>query len=223
MAMDRGSATESIAARILAVTTAGPVRVGIDGVTAAGKTTLGDELAGALKGQAREVIRATVDDFHNPPEVRYRRGRHSPEGYFLDGFDYGSIRELLLLPLGPDGSRRYRVGAFGQPEAASRAFEERVASNDAILIVDGVFLFRAELDDCWDYRVFVEVDTAAAMERGIKRDAGWMGSLEAARERYERRYGPGERLYLESVRPWGLADVVVENDVPELPSLRFRA
>jgi uridine kinase len=122
--------------------------VGVDGVTASGKTTLADELADALSTQGRQVIRASVDDFHNPPEVRYRRGRMSPEGYYLDAFDYASLRALLLEPLGPGGDRRYLTGGFGQPDGSGAGFEEQVAARDAIVIVDGVFLFRPELDDC---------------------------------------------------------------------------
>jgi uridine kinase len=151
-----------------------------------------------------------VDDFHNPPDLRYRRGRLSPEGYYRDAFDCSSLLKTLLLPLGPGGSMRYRAGSFGQPDGAPAEYEERTATDDAILIVDGVFLFRPELNDCWDFRVFIDADIATTMERGIARDAGRMGSAEEARRRYEQRYVPGERLYLESVRPWELADVVVQ-------------
>ena len=221
--MHQQEVIHTLAARIGDVKRDHPVRVGIDGITAAGKTTLADELAETLRGWPREVIRASVDDFHNPPDVRYRRGRLSAEGYYHDGFDYSSLRDLLLLPLGPGGSRRYRAGALGLPDGASTAFAERTASENAILIVDGVFLFRPELNDCWDYRVFIEVDPSLATARGIERDAGWMGSAEAARERYEQRYAPGESLYLKSVRPWELADAVVENDDPASPGLRFPA
>jgi uridine kinase len=220
--MHRQEVIHTLAARIAGVKRDHPVRVGVDGITAAGKTTLADNLAEALRGGPREVIRASVDDFHNPPAVRYRRGRLSPEGYYLDTFDYPALRERLL-PLGSRGSRRYRAGALGQPDGASAAFAERTASENAILIVDGVFLFRPELNDYWDYRIFIAVDLKAAVERGIARDAGWMGSYVVARERYEQRYVPGERLYLESVRPWELADAVVENDDPARPGLRFPA
>jgi putative protein kinase ArgK-like GTPase of G3E family len=40
-----------------------PLRVGIDGRSAAGKTTFADELAAALRGRGREVLRASLDDF----------------------------------------------------------------------------------------------------------------------------------------------------------------
>jgi len=63
------------------------LRVGIDGVDGAGKTTFADELAAALAPFGRPVIRAGVDGFHHPRAVRYRRGRESPEGFFRDSYD----------------------------------------------------------------------------------------------------------------------------------------
>jgi uridine kinase len=221
--VDRKQAIETLTQSLLSVRVPHPIRAGIDGMTAAGKTMLADELAEALREQPRQVIRATVDDFHNPPDMRYRRGRMSPDGYYLDTFDYPSLRSLLLGPLGPDGSRRYRLRSFGQPDGTTVRFDEGVARDDAILLLDGVFLFRPELNDCWDYRIFIEVDSAVALERGLARDAGWMGSDEIARERYEKRYVPGERLYLDSVRPWELADAIVGNTIVTAPELRLRA
>ncbi len=55
----------------------GWVRVAIDGVDGAGKTTFADELAQALTAAGRVTIRATVDGFHHARAHRYRRGRHA--------------------------------------------------------------------------------------------------------------------------------------------------
>ena len=46
-----------------------PVRVGIDGMSASGKTVLADELAELLQEHGKKVIRAGLDGFHNPPEI----------------------------------------------------------------------------------------------------------------------------------------------------------
>ena len=67
-------------------------RVAVDGFDGAGKTWLADELAAAV-GPAATRVR--VDDFLNPQEVRYARGRDSPEGFFLDSFDYDAFRAAL--------------------------------------------------------------------------------------------------------------------------------
>jgi uridine kinase len=52
------------------------IRVAIDGVDGAGKTTFANELGDAIRPLRRSVIRASVDGFHNPRAVRYERGRH---------------------------------------------------------------------------------------------------------------------------------------------------
>jgi len=71
----------------------------------------------------------------------------------------------------------------------------------------------------WELSIFLAVDRAVALERAIERDAARMGGREAARARYGSRYFPGETLYLETVHPEQLADVVVENTDPDRPRL----
>lgn len=87
-----------LAHRISAIERTHPVRVAIDGVDAAGKTTLADELVASIETLGRPVIRASIDGFHNPAEIRYRRGRGSPEGYFRDSFNRAGLVEVLLAP-----------------------------------------------------------------------------------------------------------------------------
>lgn len=52
-------------------------KLAIDGVDGAGKTTLADELAIALEKKGEQVIRASIDGFHNPQKLRYAMGRNS--------------------------------------------------------------------------------------------------------------------------------------------------
>jgi uridine kinase len=58
--MNRESLTQSLAEIILGLPCPHPLRVAIDGVDAAGKTTLSEELALTLKSQPRQVIRVSV-------------------------------------------------------------------------------------------------------------------------------------------------------------------
>jgi uridine kinase len=91
-----------------------------------------------------------------------------------------------------------------------------------VLLCDGVFLFRPELNDLWDLRLFVDTDPAEALRRGVERDRSWMGRRAAAEERYHVRYMPGERLYVEKIDPRRRADVIVENTDPASPKLLCR-
>jgi uridine kinase len=196
-----------------------PLRVAIDGPDGAGKTTLADELAEFLAGK-RSVIRAGIDGFHNPRELRYRRGPDSPEGYFLDSFDYEALRGLLLEPLGPGGSRRYRRALFDYRVDKQVAAPEEVASPGSILLFDGVFLLRDELRSFWDFSVFVHADFDEIVRRAEARDRELMGGVEAVRERYRKRYIPGQELYFSSCAPQEVAEVVLDNTNVNEPKLK---
>src|SRR5688572_29261041 len=110
--MTRTEILDQLAASIAAVRRDHPTRVAIDGVDGAGKTTPADELVAPVRRAGRAVIRASVDGFHNPRAVRYVRGPDSPEGYFLDSFDYATLKRELLDPLGPQGDAGFRTAAF---------------------------------------------------------------------------------------------------------------
>ena len=131
--------------------------VAIDGIDASGKTTLANELAVSLQAYGRPVIRASIDGFHRPRSERYRRGPTSP----------GRLLPRCLRLCRPTGSvahsawprwiRRYHRSVFDFRTDRPLNAPQEEAPADAILIVDGVFLLRPELDAFWDYRIFVAV------------------------------------------------------------------
>src|SRR5438270_14025869 len=96
---------DQLAQQIVSLHPPHPLRVAIDGIDAAGKTTLADELVSPIEAQGRPVIRASLDGFHRPRAERYQQGADSPQGYYEDSFDYAALRDALLLPLGPGCSR----------------------------------------------------------------------------------------------------------------------
>lgn len=192
-----------------------PIRVAIDGLDAAGKTILADELAPTIKKSGRHVIRISVDDFHRPRRERYRRGEFSPVGYYHDSFDYQAIQKDVLKPLGTDGNRRFKRAIFDFRTDTSITEPFQVAPQDAVLLMDGVFLLRSDLLEYWDYRIFVMVDNEVALRRAIKRDQDLFPSPELIIKRYRERYFPGQKLYLQSVDPLRHADVLINNNTPE--------
>lgn len=153
-----------------------PVRVAIDGVDAAGKTTLADELAAVLAARGRPVIRACIDGFGRPRADRYRRGERSAEGYYHDAFDYPALRANLLEPLGPGGTRRHRTATFDVRTDQPRAAPLLLALPHAVLVFDGVFLLRPQLNDAWDLRIFLEVSFQETLRRAVQRDRALFGS-----------------------------------------------
>lgn len=185
------------------------LRVAVDGVDGVGKTTFADKLASAVERIGRPVIRSSVDGFHNPCEFRYRLGRTSPEGFYLDSYDYAALRRYLLDPLGPGGSRVYRSAVFDHVTDAPVPAQTRVAPPGAALILDGIFLHRRELRDTWDFSIFLDAPFDIAIPRGAARAPGWGGSADPT-ARANRRHIEGQRIYLREDQPHAWANAVID-------------
>lgn len=217
--MKRHAVIESLADIIAGVNRPHPVRVAIDGVDGAGKTTLANELLEPLLRRRRAVIRASIDRFHNPRAIRYRLGRNSPEGYFRDSFNYTALTTKLLEPLGPGGSRLYCPAVFDYRTDSEVPASLETAKADAILLFDGVFLLRTELSGYWDLTVFVDAPFKITVARMSQRDGTASADIDAEENR---RYVHGQRLYLQLCDPLRAASVVFNNEDLESPDLLFR-
>lgn len=208
-----------LCASLVALTLPHPLRIGIDGIDNAGKTTFADATVPLFAGYGRPVIRASMDSFHRARSLRYARGRFSPEGYYYDSFDYEAVVDCLLAPLGPNGSRGYRTAAFDLQADLPVLAPSGQATPDTILVFDGVFLFRPELSDSWDVKIFLDISFEEAIARAVRRDLHVFGSEATVRKHYDQRYVPGQRLYLQACRPKEQAHIVIDNSDPAAPRL----
>jgi uridine kinase len=194
-----------------AITSRGPgrLRVAVDGRTAAGKTSFGHELAGAIAARSRPVLRASLDDFKRPWRDRHLYDRESGEGYYRNAFDYERVRTLLLAPFERGACALCAIDPRTQIDHADELTE---AGPSAILLVDGVFAFRPELNRWWDYRVWLEISPQLSVSRGLARDGG-DGSV------LTERYLVSENIYLAEENPVLRADAVIDNS--DLRAPRF--
>ena len=136
--------------------------------------------------------------------MRYQRGRNSPEGYYRDARDLAAFRSSLLDPLGPGGEHRYATASLDLATDTSLEPDWRVAEPDAILVCDGTFLQRPELQECWDAVVYLDGSADFSLASGLARDGGDMEAV------YRSRYIPAEDIYLSEVDPRASADWVVD-------------
>jgi uridine kinase len=169
-----------------------PLRVGIDGRCGSGKTTLADEMADVLRSRGVKVLRRPSDDYHHPGDHRYRQGEFSARGYYEDAFDHTAIL---------------------------RAVHEAALPN-TILLFEGVFLFRSELNACWDCRILVDVDAATSIERSVARDTGILGPRDLILRKCIERYDPAWLIYVARDDPEAKADIVIDNRDPAYPDIR---
>ena len=188
-------------------------RVAVDGVDGAGKTIFASGLTRALENHGTTVVSVSIDDFHHRREVRYRQGKDSPEGYWLDSFDHDALRADAIEPLGTGGSGRYRTASHDLATDDLVDGGWQTAQPNTVLLVEGVFLLRDELLDCWDFSIFLDVPFEVTARRMAERD----GSHSDPEHPSMRRYVEGQRIYLRECAPRERADVIIDNTDPAAP------
>ena len=153
--------------KINSLTLPHPIRIGVDGITASGKTTFTKALSDFFIKNNHDVIYTTLDGFHNPGEVRHAKGKKSPEGYYWDAYNYHSIINELLLPLGPNGSLEFRTEVFDLSNNSKLDEPFKKARKNSLLLVDGSFSLREKLRDFWDFKIYLKVDFEVALHANI--------------------------------------------------------
>lgn len=66
-----------------------------------------------------------------------------------------------------------------------------------------------EINHCWDFRIWLDIDPDTSVQPGAARDQDWAGS--EAETIHRNRYLPAERLYTKEVDPMRLVDLVIDN------------
>ncbi|MEU0371117.1 uridine kinase [Streptomyces sp. NPDC006283] len=211
---ERSALVAEVAKSVLALGE-GRLLVGIDGLTAAGKTSFGHELAEIVADAGRPALRATLDDFKNPWKDRHLYDRESGEGYYRNAYDYGAARRLLLDPCRSPEATSCALCSIDPLTQLDHSAERTPLAPDSVLIVDGVFAFRPQIDAYWDFRVWLQVDAELSVRRGAERDQDWAGS--EAESVHRNRYLVAERIYLDEVDPLPRMDLVIDNSAFEAP------
>ena len=176
----------------------GRVVVAIDGPDGAGTTDFADDVATALRSAGHSAFRASVTDFQRPRAEREARGAHSGEGYYRDSFDYSVLRRVLVEPFRLGGSAAFVTAAFDATRDAQVEPKWLTGPDDAILLIDGVFLNRPELAGLWNYSVWVDVTHEHVAGPGSS-------EAEVARQ------NEAQAIYRKEVGPRTRATAIVDN------------
>jgi len=208
---DRGAVVAALSEEILHNYGKGRVIIAVDGVDGAGKTEFANALAAQLGVGHRAVFRASIDDFHNPRAVRWARGKDSAEGFYRDSYDYPTFKRMLTEPFRTGWIGSFNLAAFDLKRDVPFQPVWSSGPQDAILVVDGIFLNRPELRGIWNYSIWLDVEPEVAAARMLIRD----GVSE-----FPDRYTGGQELYLKE-KPRTLASAIVDNNDYEHPRRIF--
>ena len=166
------------------------VIIAIDGMCAAGKTTLANKLKESFSG----ACIVSMDDFYLPFSQRSEAVMAEPGGHM----DYERFTEEVALPLWKAHPVSY--GVFDcHSQSIVRTVE--IPSDASLIIVEGTYATHPSIPDIYDYRLFVKTDSKTQKARVTLRE----GEGAAA---YFEKWIPREAVYFSAYMTEELADAV---------------
>ncbi len=181
--------------------------VGIDGLGGAGKSTLAASLCRQLADAGLTPVLLHLDDFIHPCAVRYQNAYPEWECYYRLQWRYDYLRRQLLLPA-RNGNAVDALIEFYNLSDDSYTLQTVQIPVGSVVIVEGIFLHRPELSGSFDLTVYVDVPEDVRLSRVLERD-GYIGDKPEIMAKYERRYFPAERFYVQECKPAEAADLLI--------------
>ena len=160
--------------------------VGFDGLAEIGASELADEVADALRGSGRQIIRASTSWWWRPSALRLELGRQDLDMLLTGWVDSDAIERELVQPVRAGGSTH--ITRLRDPDTDRSVRQRgRPVSPGAVLLVDGPFLLAAdlELDGVVSFSV-----SRGSLDRALPDDRKWWVGAFA---RYQDDYAPADR------------------------------
>jgi uridine kinase len=168
--------------------------IGIDGCGGSGKSTLAQK----IKEACSNVTVVHMDDFYLPSaQIINTHPTKKPVGA---DFDWERVLNQVLEPISADEEGRYQRYDWETDNLA----EYHTVPIGGIMIIEGVYSIRKELENKYDFKIWVECPREIRLSRGLQRDG------EEARGMWENNWMIAEDLYIEKHKPYERADLVVD-------------
>jgi uridine kinase len=184
------------------------VIVGIDGLGGAGKSSISEEIYEQLSKDNIHTEMLHIDDFIHPKNIRYNDNYAEWECYYNLQWRYDYLLENVINPIKKNGKFTGLIELYDKNEDRYEKKSVDIKEGSVVLI-EGIFLQREELSQVFDYMIYIDVPESERLTRVLKRD-GYIGTADDIKEKYENRYFPAERHYVNMYSPSKLADYVVK-------------
>ncbi len=174
-----------------------PLIIGVSGFGGAGKSTFAESLGKELSVQV-----VGVDHFMKD---------HTVNDYSLwETMDYGRLKEEVIVSF-LNRKENIQYGIFDWHTNKIRG-TERIDSAE-ILIIEGVGLFRPEINEHLGYKIWIDCDLGTSLMRGKLRDKKARGDKEDGDwdARWDGIWKRNDIEYYDTYKPREVADVVVDN------------
>lgn len=178
--------------------------IGIDGLGGAGKSTISEKICSELQSSGIHTVLLHIDDFINVRSVRYNERYPQWQCYYDLQWRYDHFREVISA-LRRDGKV---TAELYDKEDDSYLRTDYCTKERTVVIVEGIFLQRKELEGIFDLMVYIDVPEEERLKRVLLRDT-YIGDDSEIRRKYEDRYFPAEHRYVTEYHPADKADTVI--------------
>lgn len=185
-----------------------PLIIGVNGIDTSGKTVFSKNLETYLKVKGQKVQLIHIDDFHNPKEIRYS-GENQIDNYYNRSFNVEFLVENILKPIKNNGILKDKLILLNLETNKHDIQKQYEVDKNTFVILEGVFILREEIEAYLDYKIFIHVPFEQCKIRALKRDVPVYGH--AILEKYDTKYIPTQKYYLEKYPPEEYADIIIEN------------
>lgn len=180
--------------------------IGIDGLGGAGKSTISEKIVNYLNNNYNVTL-LHIDDFINPKSVRYNDNYPQWQCYYNLQWRYDYLKNEVVNPIKNDEDFEGEIELYDKDN--DTYFREKIAVPlGSIVIIEGVFLQRQELESVFDYMIYIDIPEEIRLQRVLERD-GYIGDKSQIKAKYDNRYFPAERHYVKNCDPFDRADFVI--------------
>jgi uridine kinase len=182
--------------------------IAISGIDGSGKGYVAARLADRLTDKGHQVAVIAADGWLTLPHVRF--GDDEPGVHFYEhAFRFEEMFSCLIDPLVRRGGVRLLADFTEETASTYRKHLYSFEGVDVVLL-EGIFLFKRELQPRYDFRLWIDCSFETALERAIARSQEGLAAS-ATIAAYERIYFPAERVHFERDAPRDVADLVYAN------------
>lgn len=182
--------------------------LGIDGLGGAGKSTISEKICNEFENKMFHTILLHIDDFIHIREIRYNSSYPEWQCYYKLQWRYDYFTDVINA-LKQSINIEQEIELYDKDNDCY-SIKSYFVKNKTVIVVEGIFLQRKELQGLFDYMVYIDVPEEVRMCRVLKRDT-YIGNEQQITDKYENRYFPAERHYFNKYSPDRKADFIICN------------
>jgi uridine kinase len=182
--------------------------IAISGIDASGKGYVSAALARELTARGKRIAMIGIDGWLNLPAVRFS-GNQPGLHFYRHALRFDEMFTTLIDPLVVTGS----VDCLADyAEETGRSFRKHhYQFQDAeIVLLEGIFLFRRDLRERYDLRIWIECGFESALRRAVAREQEGLPPAETIAA-FESIYFPAQRVHFAEDDPRSCAHIIIDN------------